>query len=218
MTAKIITVFNQKGGCGKTVVSMNISGTLGHRGHKTMLVDLDPQNTVVVATGSAPEHRPFPASVVNLAKHPHPHREIGKHINDYDFIVIDCPPAIESTAPSVALLISDIGLIPVLGSGGNLWALEEAKKLARNAMAQNENLKVRTIANMNRNRAISKQVFEVLGSDEEIPMCKTVLGDRASYPEAEVTGQSVTMMGASAREAKREMNALVDEVLSIIQD
>jgi hypothetical protein len=47
-------------------------------------------------------------------------------------------------------------------------------------------------------------------------MCDTVIGDRAAYPEAEVTGQTVTMMGSSAREAKLEINSLVDEVLALV--
>ncbi|CAG9184385.1 ParA family protein [Cupriavidus respiraculi] len=218
MPAKIITVFNQKGGCGKTTVSLNLAGTLGLRSHKTMLVDLDPQNTATISSGQAPEDKPFPATVINLGHHPKPHQEIRKHVADYDFIVIDCPPAIESTAPSVSLLISDVGLIPVAGSGGNMWAVKEAKNLALRAMAENENLQVRTLANMNKNRTISRQVFELLGKDEEIPLCQTVIGDRAAYPEAEVMGQPVTALNASAREAKREVNALVDEVLSLIKN
>jgi len=216
MAARIITVFNQKGGAGKTTVSTNLSGTLGFRGHKTLLVDLDTQGTATISTGQASEEKPFPAAVMNLAKHPYPHREIRKYMEDYQFIVIDCPPAIESTAPSVSLLISDVGLIPVAGSAGNLWAVKEAKNLAMRAQAENENLLVRTVANMNKNRTISRQVFEVLGKDKAIPMCETVLSDRTAYPEAEALGLPVTMMNSSTREAKREINMLVDEILSLI--
>ena len=41
MPAKIIAVFNQKGGSGKTTTSTNIAGAFGMRGYRTMLVDLD---------------------------------------------------------------------------------------------------------------------------------------------------------------------------------
>lgn len=47
MSAKIVTVFNQKGGCGKTTVSMHIAGTLGLRGNKTLLVDMEDRKSVV---------------------------------------------------------------------------------------------------------------------------------------------------------------------------
>lgn len=216
MTAKIITVFNQKGGAGKTTVACNVAGTLGLRGHKTLLVDMDEQATASIWASMAPENKPFPATPVNLAKMASAHREIRKFVPDYDFIVIDCPPAIQSTAPSVALLISDLALIPVGPSGGNLWALEEAKKLATNAQATNEGLRVRTVANMNQNSTIVRQVFEALAEDDDMPMLSTKLGNRSAYKEAEATGQIVLSL-TGAKEAKQEMNRLVDEVLATLE-
>ncbi|KKB61806.1 cobyrinic acid a,c-diamide synthase [Robbsia andropogonis] len=216
MAAKIITVFNQKGGAGKTLVSCHLAETLALRGNKSLLVDLDPQGTATIWASMSSEDRPVKTTAINLSMMASAaHREIRKFVADYDYIVIDCPPAIQSVAPSVALLVSDLALIPVGGSGGNLWAIEEAKKLAATAMANNESLKVRTLPNMYQNISIVKQVFQHLSEDPSVPMLKSRLGLRAAFKEAETTGQSVHTI-SGGKDAVREVNSLVDEVLALI--
>lgn len=40
---KVISVVNQKGGCGKTITAVNLSAALSKKGRKVLLIDLDPQ-------------------------------------------------------------------------------------------------------------------------------------------------------------------------------
>ena len=48
---RIISIVNQKGGCGKTTTSVNLAAMLASRGRRVMLVDLDPQSHCAAALG-----------------------------------------------------------------------------------------------------------------------------------------------------------------------
>ncbi|SHK04365.1 ParA family protein [Tepidibacter formicigenes] len=48
---KIIAVFNQKGGVGKTTTNVNLSACIGKMGKKTLVVDLDPQGNTTSGFG-----------------------------------------------------------------------------------------------------------------------------------------------------------------------
>ena len=218
MTAKVITVFNQKGGCGKTTIAMSLAGSFGLRGYTTLVVDMDPQGTASRWSSAAPEDRPFPASVMSLAPmEGKMHREVKNHIEKYDAIFIDCPPAMNSASPTSAMLVSDLALIPVVPSPADIWAAESAKKLAEAAQANNEDLLARVVANMvQRSTSLAKEMMELLEEDADFPLMRSSLGSRAAFREAQILGSTVHQV-PRATAAISEVEAMTDEVLGLLK-
>ena len=166
MRAQVISLVNQKGGCGKTTVSMHLAGALARRsnGMKVLVVDADPQGTATRWAASANDEEPFPASVVGLAAaNTKVHREIQKFADDYDYIVIDCPPSADSQVPQSALLITDVALVPVIPSPPDLWAAIGIGKTIEGAHTVNESLKTRLVLNqLQPNTTLGREALEIL--------------------------------------------------------
>lgn len=217
MTAKVVTVFNQKGGCGKTTTAMHLAGSMGLRGYSTLVVDMDPQGTASRWASAAPDGASFPSAVISLAPmEGKMHREVRNYIDKFDVIFIDCPPAMNSAAPTSAMLISDLALIPVVPSPGDIWAAEAAKKLAAAASVTNESLIARVVANMvQKTTSLARDLLEVLGEDDECPMLNSQLGSRSAFRECQILGTTVHFI-PRAGAAIKEVDSMTDEVLGIL--
>ena len=158
MTAKIICVCHQKGGAGKSTIAMQLAGTLGLRGYRTLVVDADPQGTAIRWSASAPDDKPFPAKVAGLsAAGAKVHREVKKFAEEFEFIIIDCPPAIDSPVPESALLVSDLALIPCIPSPPDIWAANGITGLIQRISGINETLKSRLLINQIKEKTVLEE-------------------------------------------------------------
>lgn len=218
MAAKIIAVTNQKGGSGKTTVSMQLAGALARRGNKVLVVDADPQGTATRWAATADDDRSFPASVVGLsAASSKVHREVKKFVDDYRYIIIDCPPAADSPVPQSALLIADLALVPIIPSPLDMWAAVGIRHVIENVNEINEDLRARLVVNQCQpNTSLAKEALEVL-PEFGIDLCRTYIHQRQVYRQSAVYGQTVHDLGSKARPAVEEIEALADEVLDVLR-
>jgi chromosome partitioning protein len=220
MPAKIISVVNQKGGAGKTNVSVHLAGTANRRGFKTLLIDGDKQGTATQWAANAEEGAPFKIRVMGLANaQTKIAQEVRQYVDDYDLIIVDCPPAVDSPIPRVMLMISDLALVPVVPNPGDVWASTALLELAEvTQQTHNPELQVRLVAsNVRPNTAMTKQTLKLLADmRESAPLLKSLVQQRTSYVEAMLVGDSAHAFGSAAKPAIEELESLFDEVAKAI--
>jgi chromosome partitioning protein len=56
----VIAIANEKGGVGKTTTTLAVGTILAERGHRVLVVDLDPQGNLTLALGYKPHEMPVP--------------------------------------------------------------------------------------------------------------------------------------------------------------
>lgn len=210
MAARIVTICNQKGGSGKTTTCMTLAAGLAARGYGVLVVDADPQGTATRWGASAPEDRPFPATVINLAAaKANVHRMVKDHLERYDIILVDCPPAVESPATQSALLISDLAIVPVIPRPGELWALERLFQL----LGEVPELQARLFPTMLQNTTLMSDALTVLG-ETAVPLTKSSFTARVAYAQGMPLG--ATALDSRDGVAQAEVDALAVEVLGFL--
>ena len=202
-----IAVANLKGGCGKSTLALNLASGLEKRG-KTILLDVDPQGTLEHWLKETFEGMP---DVKNASKN------VKKIISDseknYDFVVADCPPSLESGHTQEVLKEVDLLLIPVLPSPPDLWSSVHMVDAVKEAQKKNTKLKAKLVRNQVETRsALSKamrQAIEFCG----LPALESSLARRASYRWAALEGISVYQFGSRGETAVEDIEAIIKEIL-----
>lgn len=213
MTAKIIAIGNQKGGVGKSTVTMQLAGALSRRGFKVLVVDADEQATVTRWSVMS-EEIPFPANVVGLAASGSKlHRELQKFVDQYDIILVDCPPSVSAPTPQSAFLVSDLVLIPTRPSLADIWAVQETIKLIERAKAVNEGIQAAILLNAKQpNTQLGRDAVEILEGFDAV-LLKATLHLRQAYPQSVVLGGTVHDV-PGGKPAQAEVEELTTEVLN----
>lgn len=117
---KIIAVICQKGGAGKTNLSVHLATAATLAGYRVGIIDLDPQGT---ASSWGDIRQADGPDVVSGQAHALPKLIADAEANGADLIVIDTPPQADGIAGKAAKM-ADLVLVPIRPA---IWDLQAAK-------------------------------------------------------------------------------------------
>ena len=251
---RTIAVVNQKGGCGKTTVSINLASALADIGQKVLLVDMDPQSHCAVGLAvpedqieqsiydvliSTSRNEPIrltevlwqisdklelaPASLdlsafeqqmIGVTERECCLKDALNDIkNDYDYVVIDCPPAV-SLLTFNALRAADEVIVPVetgyFALHGLSRQLETLSILCRRC---SQHVDVRVLASMYDIRTkMAREILADLRSHFSEKMFKTVVSFNTKIKEASSFGQPISEYDPASK-GQKDFHSLAEEVL-----
>ncbi len=208
----IVGVLNQKGGVGKTTLSVNLAASLARTGSRVLLIDADPQGSALDWAAARVGDPLF--TVVGFPR-PSIHKEIGQIGHGYDHIIIDGPPRVTDLARS-AIMASDVVLIPVQPSPYDIWAADEIVKLIDEARIYKENIKSVFVINRKiSNTAIGRDVREALAA-YPVRVLQASVSQRVMFAEAAACGQAVFEIDETGP-STAEIEALAAELMEFMK-
>lgn len=204
----IIAIVGNKGGAGKTTLSVNLAAGIS-REHSVVMIDADPQGSSLQWRAIAGDNVNFPVYAPTFSLR----EQAKKYAVKNEYILIDCPPSVHAPQTLAALEFADLALIPVQPSPIDLWATVHIEKAINEAREVNPALKAMLVINQIEARTtLSKLVREVL-SEIALPVADTAIRRRAIYRNSALEGKSVFDIGKRGADAAAELDLLIREVI-----
>lgn len=253
---RTIAIVNQKGGCGKTTVAINLASALAELGKRTLLVDLDPQSHCAVGLAvpedqieqsiydvliSKSRNEPVrlkeilwqindklelaPASIdlsafeqqmVGIMDRESCLRNVLADVkNDYDFTIIDCPPAVGLLTFN-ALRASTDCVVPVETGYFALHGLsKQLETLSILCKRCSQQVNVRVLASMYDIRTkMAREILGELRNHFADKMFKTIVNFNTKIKEASSFGQPICEYDPASK-GQMDFRNLAEEVMAV---
>jgi len=212
MTALRIAVANQKGGTGKTTLTVNLAAGFSRRG-KTVLLDADPQGSAGHWARVGGEESDLPP--VQSIDPGDLRTNLTRAVEANRYVLVDCPPHLDSDVLRTVTAAVDLVLIPVQPSPVDLWASIGMTAVVAAARTDNPRLRAYVVLNqLDSRNALSRSMHEAL-AEFEAPALKNGLARRAAFRNAALEGCSVYRLGGRGASAVDDVEAIIEEILKL---
>jgi chromosome partitioning protein len=204
--AKILAVLNGKGGVGKTTTAVNLAAIFAEN-RSVLMVDADPQGSATWWVERENSPFSFDFSQENNAT------LLGQlqGIQDYDLIVIDTPPALNSEALAAVIPVADYLLLPTPPAPMDIAALVQTVKTA----VQPSGVTHRVLLTKVDSRSLKEaQEAQSMLNALEIPAFQAFVRSYKAHERAAIDGVAITQWkGPNAQEAKADYYRVAAEIL-----
>ena len=201
---KIIAVLNGKGGVGKTTTAFNASAILAKK-YQVLLVDSDPQGS---ATWWAEQRAEQDFEIAKEAD-PSILKEL-KVIDDYELIICDTPPHLDSGTLTAIIHSADYLVLPTPPDPLDIQALIKTIKVAIAPFKVPHRVVLTRVDPRSMNEAMEAQTTLM---EAGIPVFNSIIREYKAHKRASLQGLPINYWkGEKAREAAGDYQRFIDEL------
>ncbi len=205
MPAKVIALAQQKGGAGKTTLAAQLAVAWADK-FRVAVMDIDPQSSLTAWHRLRSENgRDVAAIHLSDVSGWRVGTELDRLKNNYDIVLIDCPPHAETETKN-AMRASSLVVIPVQPSPMDVWATAPTA-----AFAREQGTDVRLILNRVPSRSRLVETVQGLLRQKGLTLTRNVLGNRVAFAASMMEGLGVTESEPGSQAAD-EIRALAKEL------
>ena len=208
----VISFLNQKGGVGKTTLSINVAACLSLLGQKVLLIDADKQGTASTWASLRTESA---FQVVSLSRE-NMARDAMKLSAGFDFTIIDGPPQAETISRS-CIVASDLVALPIEPGGASRWSSDLTIRQVKEAQELKPTLKCGFVVSRKIGGTVLGRDTRAMAADAGIPTFKTEIEQRIAYAEALTMGKTVFEWAARSP-AITDIQSLTHELLDAFHE
>ena len=206
----VVSILNQKGGCGKTTLSQNLAHAFSLES-TVLLVDSDPQGSTRDWNNCSDVTHDF--AVVGLDR-PSLYQDLKQLNTSHEYTIIDGCPSIQEMSIA-AIKLSDVILIPVTPSPYDVWAVDDLIQIIKARQSVLPTLKAAFIISRTiKNTKLSSEIVTALES-YELPILQSSTTQRVIYPQSASEGKTVLDLSKSSP-STREILAIRDEIKQLL--
>jgi chromosome partitioning protein len=206
----VIAFVGNKGGAGKTTLSVNLAAGLARYG-ETVIVDADPQASSSHWHANSDGQRVTPVFQAEAALPDQLENLKGR----YAYVIADCPPSVHAPQTDAILKMADVAMVPVQPSPVDLWATVHIEQAITEAKQANPLLRAILVVNQMESRSTLSQLIKEALAEIAVPVAATAVRKRAVYKASALEGRTVFDMGKRGEEAARELDELINEVIRV---
>lgn len=211
---KVITLANQKGGCGKSTIVLNLAIEFALQPHRVIVFDTDPQGSCY-ETAEIRKDQKTTAHITVAPVYENLYQAIEETDNNYDFAIIDTPPH-DNDVVTIATACSDLVIIPVQDSPLDIRSTKTTVDLINEARQLNPDIAAYfLLSRIQTNSVMAKELAQVLKSTYKLDILDTQIANRMAYKYSLIYGQNVSEYSKKDT-AATEISALAKEVLSLL--